>query len=160
VKSVEELQARVSELEAENAMLREALEELAKYRSKMLTNISNLAGRPRDINKRNGAIRFGMRLSADGVHIEPDLIEHAAIERVCELRLKEGLGKKSIADRMNSEGIHKCRSAKWHTSLVLRILQRHMPGPLSDDQLSKLQSDRLTRIREINTLRLRRKNAK
>lgn len=80
--------------------------ELAQIRAR--TKAALAAKRAR--GERIGKIPRGMRLAADGIHLEPDERERAAVERARALR-EEGLSFAGIAARLAQEG-HVTRTGK------------------------------------------------
>ena len=66
-----------------------------------------------------GTVPYGSRLAADGVHLEADPAEAAAVAMVRELRA-EGVSIRRIAERLNLEGMP-CRGGRWHPTTVVRI---------------------------------------
>lgn len=67
-------------------------------------------------------VPYGMRLAADGVHLEQNPIEAAILERVRALR-SDGLSLVKIAARLNEMGIP-ARGSRWHATTIARLLER------------------------------------
>ena len=63
--------------------------------------------------ERVGHIPFGMRLSADGLHLEEDPTEQETIRKVEELKAS-GLSLRKIADYLNESGNLKRGGAPWN----------------------------------------------
>lgn len=63
--------------------------------------------------ERVGHIPFGMRLSADGVHLEEDPTEQETIRKVEELKAS-GLSLRKIADHLNENGSLKRGGVPWN----------------------------------------------
>ncbi len=63
--------------------------------------------------ERVGHIPFGMRLSADGVHLEEDPTEQETIRKAEELKAS-GLSLRKIADYLNDNGILKREGTPWN----------------------------------------------
>jgi DNA invertase Pin-like site-specific DNA recombinase len=66
-----------------------------------------------------GTVPYGSRLAADGVHLEADPAEAAAVELVRALRA-DGVSIRRIAERLNAQGAP-CRGGRWHPTTVARI---------------------------------------
>lgn len=66
-----------------------------------------------------GTVPYGLRLAADGVHLEAEPAEAAAVELVRELRA-DGVSIRQIAERLNAKGAP-CRGGRWHPTTVARI---------------------------------------
>jgi site-specific DNA recombinase len=69
-----------------------------------------------------GTAPYGMRLAADGVHLEPHPGEQRVIELVRALRA-EGLSIRAIAERLTAEAVP-ARGGRWHPTTVARLLDR------------------------------------
>jgi DNA invertase Pin-like site-specific DNA recombinase len=72
--------------------------------------------------KTGGAVPFGFRLAADGVHLEPDEAEQRVVELVRRLRA-DGLSLRAVVEQLNARGIP-ARGARWHKTTVSRLLDR------------------------------------
>ena len=70
--------------------------------------------------ERIGNIAFGYRLAADGVHVEPDDTEQAALARIRELRPSYTL--REIARDLNEQGLRTRRGSAWRHEYVKRIV--------------------------------------
>jgi site-specific DNA recombinase len=70
--------------------------------------------------ERVGNIAFGYRLASDGVHVEPDEAEQAALRRIRELRDHHTL--RAIAQHLNECGFHTRRGSAWRHEYVKRVL--------------------------------------
>ncbi|MFW6084340.1 MAG: recombinase family protein [Gemmatimonadota bacterium] len=69
-----------------------------------------------------GKVRYGERVAADGLRLEPHPEEARAVERALALR-SEGLSIRAVAARLNAEGVP-ARGSKWHPTTVARLLRR------------------------------------
>ena len=72
--------------------------------------------------ERVGNIRFGYRLAQDGVHVEPDEAEQAAIAAIRGMRAR-GRTLRQIARDLNQEGRRTRRSSEWRLESVNRVVQ-------------------------------------
>ncbi len=72
--------------------------------------------------ERTGAVPFGYRLAADGLHLEPLAAEQNIITAIRRLR-SDGLSIRGIAHRLNLDGIA-ARGSRWHPTSVARVLER------------------------------------
>ena len=70
--------------------------------------------------ERAGSIPYGSRLAADGVHLETDPAEAAAVQAVHRWRA-EGITLRAIAARLAADGHVPRGGAKWHPDTVARI---------------------------------------
>ena len=70
--------------------------------------------------ERVGNIAFGYRLTADGVHVEPEPAEQAMIATIGELRAK-GRSLRRIAIDLNSRGWRTRRGSEWRLESVARV---------------------------------------
>lgn len=70
--------------------------------------------------ERVGMIPFGYRLAANGVYLEEDAREQAALSLIARAR-GEGLSLRKIATRLVEEG-HEPRGKKWHATSINRVL--------------------------------------
>jgi site-specific DNA recombinase len=71
--------------------------------------------------ERVGNIRFGYRLAADGVHIEPDPSEQAALAAIRSLR-SGGHSLRAVAGSLNASGHRTRRGTKWRLESVVRAI--------------------------------------
>jgi site-specific DNA recombinase len=72
--------------------------------------------------ERVGNIQFGYRLAPDGVHVEPDDAEQAAIAAIRKLRAS-GRTLRQIAKDLNHEGRRTRRGSEWRLESVARVVQ-------------------------------------
>jgi DNA invertase Pin-like site-specific DNA recombinase len=72
--------------------------------------------------KTGGSVPYGFQLQADGIHLEPNPVEHPVLLRILELRLA-GLGGRRIAAALTSEG-HKPRGAAWNPGNLQTLADR------------------------------------
>ena len=70
--------------------------------------------------ERVGNIAFGYRLSADGVHVEADEAEQAALERIEHLR-RARYSLRRVAAVLNEQGLRTRRGSPWRHEHVARI---------------------------------------
>ena len=79
-------------------------------------------GHKRSQGERVGNIAFGYRLAPDGVHVEPDDVEQAAIAGIRGLRAS-GRTLRQIAADLNQEGRRTRRGSAWRLESVARVVQ-------------------------------------
>jgi len=79
-------------------------------------------GHKRSQRERVGNIAFGYRLAPDGVHVEPDAVEQAAIGTIRKLRAS-GRTLRQIAADLNEEGRRTRRGSEWRLESVARVVQ-------------------------------------
>lgn len=72
--------------------------------------------------KRVGTINFGYRLAPDGVHLEEDPAEQAALSTLRELR-SAGYSLRAISDELNRQGVTTRRGTPWHHQYVANLLK-------------------------------------
>lgn len=72
--------------------------------------------------KLGGTCPYGMRLAADGVHLEEDPAERRVLDLVTAFR-GEGLSIRAIAERLNTDAVP-ARGCRWHPTTVARLLER------------------------------------
>ena len=77
-------------------------------------------GHKRRQRERVGNIAFGYRLAQDGVHVEADETEQAALTRIHELRGSHTL--REIARDLNERGLRTRRGSTWRHEYVKRIV--------------------------------------
>jgi DNA invertase Pin-like site-specific DNA recombinase len=70
--------------------------------------------------ERVGNIAFGYRLASDGVHVEPEPTEQAAIAAVAALR-SSGMSLRRIAKDLNRRGIRTRKGSEWRLESVARV---------------------------------------
>jgi site-specific DNA recombinase len=73
--------------------------------------------------ERVGNIEFGYRLSADGVHVEPDPDEQAALAAIRKLRLG-GHSLRAVAGVLNESGHRTRRGTQWRLESVVRAINQ------------------------------------
>jgi site-specific DNA recombinase len=73
--------------------------------------------------ERVGNIEFGYRLSADGVHVEPDPAEQAALAAIRSLRLG-GQSLRAVASALNNSGHRTRRGTQWRLESVVRAINQ------------------------------------
>lgn len=76
-------------------------------------------GHKRRQRERVGNIAYGYRLAPDGVHVEPDEAEQAALTRIRELRGSHTL--REIARDLNECGLRTRRGSPWRHEYVKRV---------------------------------------
>lgn len=74
-----------------------------------------------------GAVPFGSRLAADGLSLEDDPDEQAAIRCMLTLR-RAGKGARAIATELGRRG-YPSRGESWHATTVARVLERAPATP-------------------------------
>jgi site-specific DNA recombinase len=72
--------------------------------------------------KSTGTPPFGFRLSADGVHIEPDEAEQAVVSLIMKLRGR-CFSYQKIADELNDKGFRNRKGNKWRLEYVYYIIK-------------------------------------
>jgi site-specific DNA recombinase len=72
--------------------------------------------------ERVGNIAFGYRLAPDGVHVEPEPTEQAAITTIAELR-GEGRSLRRIALDLNERGSRTRTGSAWRLESVARVIR-------------------------------------
>jgi site-specific DNA recombinase len=72
--------------------------------------------------ERVGAIPFGYRMAADGVHLEADEAEQLVVGAIHELR-RVGLSTRAIASTLNERGHRLRRGAEWTFGRVAQVLR-------------------------------------
>lgn len=82
----------------------------------------------RSRGERVGAVPYGYRLAADGVHLEPVEAEQALVARARELR-GEGLPLREVGRILFEEGYASRRARPLHPQQVARILQTNQHCP-------------------------------
>src|ERR1700730_2931661 len=75
--------------------------------------------------ERVGNIAFGYRLAPDGVHVEPESAEQAAIAAIRELRA-EGRSLRRIAMDLNRRGWRTRKGSEWRLESVARVVGSKM----------------------------------
>ena len=80
----------------------------------------------RSRSERVGNIAFGYRLAPDGVHVELEPVEQAAITAIAELRT-EGRSLRRIATDLNRRGWRTRRGSEWRLESVARIASSKTP---------------------------------
>jgi DNA invertase Pin-like site-specific DNA recombinase len=107
---------------AEQELMRCLVAAFAQYERALISTRTKVAlgQKKKRGEKLGGALPYGQRLAADGVHLEVDPAEAPLVARAKELRA-EGLTFKAIADRLADEG-HRPRSGRWHPMTVARIV--------------------------------------
>jgi DNA invertase Pin-like site-specific DNA recombinase len=73
--------------------------------------------------ERVGNIEFGYRLAADGLHLEPDPSEQAALSIIRQLRTG-GQSFRAIAGTLNRSGHRTRRSTLWRLESVVRVIKQ------------------------------------
>jgi site-specific DNA recombinase len=75
----------------------------------------------RSNGERVGNIAFGHRLASDGVHVEPEPTEQAAIAAITELRA-QGSSLRRIAADLNKRGWRTRKGSEWRLESVARVV--------------------------------------
>jgi len=73
--------------------------------------------------ERVGNIAFGYRLAGDGVHVEPDPAEQAALAAIRKLRLG-GHSLRAVAGALNESGLRTRRGTQWRLESVVRAINQ------------------------------------
>ncbi len=73
--------------------------------------------------ERVGNIAFGSRLSNDGLHLEPDAGEQAALTEIRSLR-NQGTSLRRIATLLNEQGLRTRRGSYWRLESIARVIGR------------------------------------
>ena len=76
--------------------------------------------------QRVGNIEFGFRLSADGLHLEPDSAEQAALSAIRQLRTGDH-SLRRIAATLNGCGHRTRQGTQWRLESVARVTSRCHP---------------------------------
>ena len=79
-------------------------------------------GHKRRQHERLGNLAFGYRLAPDGVHVEPDDAEQAAIAAIRKLRAS-GRTLRQIAKDLKHEGRRTRRGTEWRLESVFRVVR-------------------------------------
>jgi site-specific DNA recombinase len=75
--------------------------------------------------ERVGNIAFGYRLTSDGIHVEPEPTEQAAMTAITELRA-EGRSLRRIAMDLNSRGWRTRKGSEWRLESVARVASSNL----------------------------------
>jgi site-specific DNA recombinase len=78
-------------------------------------------GHKRRQRERVGNIGFGYRLASDGVHLEPDTAEQAALAQIHQLRGTK-FTLREIASALNDQGLRTRRGSAWRHEYIKRIV--------------------------------------
>jgi site-specific DNA recombinase len=73
--------------------------------------------------ERSENIEFGCRLAADGLHIEPDSAERAALAAIRTLR-SAGHSLRAVAGALNNSGYRTRRGTQWRLESVVRAINQ------------------------------------
>lgn len=88
--------------------------------------------------KTGGSVPFGSRLMADGVHLEPDPVEHPILLRILELR-RSGLGGRRIAQTLINEG-HQPRGSRWNPGNLQVLADHHLQETASRSEYPRFDA--------------------
>jgi site-specific DNA recombinase len=77
----------------------------------------------RTSGERDGNIRFGLHLSPDGKHVEPDPTEQGALTEISQLR-QSGHTLRGIAAALNPKALRTRRGSAWRLAHVARIIKQ------------------------------------
>ena len=80
-------------------------------------------GTSRGKGERVGNIEFGYRLAVDGVHVEPDPAEQAALSAIRSLR-SGGHNLRAVAGALNEGGHRTRRGTQWRLESVVRAINQ------------------------------------
>jgi DNA invertase Pin-like site-specific DNA recombinase len=107
----------------EALLMRNIVNAFAEYERALIRARTRVAlAVKRTKRERTGAVPFGYRLAADGVHLVALDVEQSVIFAVRELR-RDGLSIRTIAAKLNADGVP-ARGARWHATSVARLLRR------------------------------------
>jgi len=81
----------------------------------------------RSNGERVGNIEFGYRLAADGLHLEPDPGEQAALAAIRKLR-SGGRSLRAVAEALNQSGLRTRRGTEWRLESVVRVIKQASVG--------------------------------
>lgn len=105
----------------EGMLMRGLVDLFAQYERALIRSRTSAAlAVKKSKGERVGEAPIGYRLADDGVRLEADPSEWAAIERMRELR-DAGFSIAAIAQTLNDEGIP-ARGKRWHATTVQRVL--------------------------------------
>jgi DNA invertase Pin-like site-specific DNA recombinase len=103
--------------------MRHVLDGVSQFERRMIKDRTKAALQAkRRRGERVGQVPFGYRVAADGVALEPDPTEQAAIRDALELRAA-GRKLREIVEELTARG-HRPRGDAWHITSVVRILER------------------------------------
>lgn len=71
----------------------------------------------------SGELPYGMRLAADGVHLEADPAERAVIAEIVRLRA-EGMSYRSMAADLEARGLLPRSGGRWFPQMIKNVLSR------------------------------------
>ncbi len=77
----------------------------------------------RSLGERVGNIEYGFRLAADGMHLEPDPSEQAALAAIRKLR-SGGHSLRAVAVALNQSGHRTRRGTSWRLESVVRAINK------------------------------------
>ena len=107
-----------------DVLMRRMIDAFAEYERLIIGARTKAAlGAKKARGERVGHIPFGLRLAADGLHLEEDPTEQATLRKVEELRAS-GMSLRQIAAHLNSNAITKREGAPWNHVNLHRIFYR------------------------------------
>ena len=112
-------------------LMRQIIDAFAEYERALIrarTRAAMQAAKRR--GQRVGRVPFGMRLAADGIHLEPDPDERTLLQQMHDWR-RHGYALVTIADTLNARGLRNRHGRMWQRSFVGQLLERHAPPPES-----------------------------
>lgn len=116
------LSERIDTTTAAGKMVFRMLAVLAEFeRDQVAERTSAALQHKRSKGERVGAVPYGYRLAADGVHLEPDETEQAIIAAAREYHAA-GLSLRKIGERLLAAGHQPRTGAKWYAQSVKRLL--------------------------------------
>ncbi len=112
----------------EAQLMRTLIDAFAQYeRALIRARTKSALAVKRGRGERTGRLPFGFQLGADGVHLEPEPREQAALERMRALH-EQGRTQAQIADVLNAEQLfargRRGQVSRWHQTMVGRLLAR------------------------------------
>lgn len=106
----------------EAVLMRRIVDAFAEYERLLIKARTKAAlAVKRSRGERIGAVPFGYRLAADGVHLEADAGEQESLTLMRQYRA-EGLTLRAIAARLDAQGLLPRSGKNWHPNTVARAL--------------------------------------
>lgn len=103
---------------------REALDLARSYERAVIRSRTRAAlAAKRSRGERIGTVPYGYRLSADGVHLEPDEVEQAIMQSIRQLAA-EGLSQRAIVAQLARRGVVGRKGVPLQQTQVARLLLR------------------------------------
>jgi len=106
----------------EAGLMRRIIDSFGEYERLLIGSRTTAAlALKRSRGERTGTVAYGMRLCADGVHVEADQAEQSVLVRIRELRA-DGLSLRRAAQTLNDEGLRLRSGGRWSHHDVRRVL--------------------------------------